>query len=40
MITWTINPNIEFTISDGKINPESVNLVNIEKREIKRINQS
>jgi hypothetical protein len=40
MITWTINPNIEFTVSDGEINPGSVNLVNIEKHEINRINQS
>ncbi|KAB2946439.1 MAG: hypothetical protein OI860_00230 (plasmid) [Candidatus Methanoperedens sp.] len=36
MVTWTINPNIEFTVSDGKIN--SVSLVKIEKREINKIN--
>ncbi|MFZ3384752.1 MAG: hypothetical protein WA144_12580 [Candidatus Methanoperedens sp.] len=38
MVTWTINPNIEFTVTDGQIN--SLNVVKIENREIKKINQS
>lgn len=40
LITSTINSKIEFTVSNGKINPYSVDLVGVEKHEIKRINQS
>ncbi len=39
MITWTVNPTINFTFSDGKINP-NVDLVSIERGEIKKINQN
>lgn len=39
MITWTVNPTINFTFSDGKINP-NVDLVYIERDEIKKINQN